>query len=84
MGKLRHVAISVPDPWKAAEFYVNALGMTKVGEGKAPAADGVYFSDGTHIQRWHPQRLGRRTQGRPAAGGIETFDTESRTKHTGL
>lgn len=47
MGKLRHIAISVPDPWKAAEFYMNAFGMTKVGEAKAPAADGVYLTDGT-------------------------------------
>ena len=47
MGKLRHIAISVPDPWKAAEFYINAFGLTKVGEAHAPAADGVYLSDGT-------------------------------------
>ena len=47
MAKLRHIAISVPDPWKAADFYMEAFGMTKVGEAKAPAADGVYLSDGT-------------------------------------
>ena len=46
-GKLRHIAISVPDPWKAAEFYMASFGMTKVGEVKAPAADGVYLTDGT-------------------------------------
>ena len=32
MGKLRHIAITVPDPWAAAEFYRQAFGMTKVGE----------------------------------------------------
>ena len=32
MGKLRHIALQVPDPWKAAEFYMQAFGMTKVGE----------------------------------------------------
>ncbi len=46
-GKLRHIAIPVPDPKKAAEFYINAFGMTKVAEVNAPAADGVYLSDGT-------------------------------------
>ena len=46
-GKLRHIAISVPDPGKAADFYMEAFGMTKVGEASAPAADGVYLTDGT-------------------------------------
>jgi adenylyltransferase/sulfurtransferase len=32
MGKLRHIAITVPDPWKAAEFYMQAFGLKKVGE----------------------------------------------------
>ena len=31
MGKLRHIALSVPDPWQAAEFYIKAFGMKKVG-----------------------------------------------------
>jgi catechol 2,3-dioxygenase-like lactoylglutathione lyase family enzyme len=38
-GKLRHIALTVPDPWKAAEFYMKAFGMHKV-------AVGVYLSDG--------------------------------------
>ncbi len=46
-GKLRHIAISVPDPGKAADFYMEAFGMTKVDEVSAPAADGVYLTDGT-------------------------------------
>jgi catechol 2,3-dioxygenase-like lactoylglutathione lyase family enzyme len=45
-GKLRHVALSVPDPWKAAEFYMNAFGMKKVGETDSSLAIGVYVSDG--------------------------------------
>lgn len=45
-GKLRHVAISVPDPWKAAEFYMQSFGMKKVGETDSPLARGVYLSDG--------------------------------------
>jgi len=46
MGKLRHIAFSVPDPWKAAEFYQSAFGMHKVGETDSPLASGVYLSDG--------------------------------------
>ena len=32
MAKLRHIAITVPDPWKAADFYMQAFGLKKVGE----------------------------------------------------
>jgi catechol 2,3-dioxygenase-like lactoylglutathione lyase family enzyme len=46
MAKLRHIALSVPDPWKAAEFYMSAFGMTKVGETDSSLAVGVYLSDG--------------------------------------
>jgi methylmalonyl-CoA/ethylmalonyl-CoA epimerase len=46
MAKLRHIAIQVPDPWKAAEFYMHAFGMTKVGETDWANARGVYLTDG--------------------------------------
>ena len=46
MGKLRHIAFSVPDPWKAAEFYMKAFGLRKVGEVDNPLAAGVYLTDG--------------------------------------
>ncbi|MEE8445701.1 MAG: VOC family protein [Alphaproteobacteria bacterium] len=46
-GKLRHIAISVPDPDKAAAFYMKAFGMEKVTSVTAPMADGVYLTDGT-------------------------------------
>lgn len=46
MGKLRHIAFSVPDPWKAAEFYMAAFGMKKIGETESSLARGVYLSDG--------------------------------------
>ena len=45
-AKLRHVALSVPDPEKAAAFYEKALGMTRVGENDHSGATGVYLSDG--------------------------------------
>jgi catechol 2,3-dioxygenase-like lactoylglutathione lyase family enzyme len=47
MAKLRHIAITVPDPWKAAEFYMQAFGMRKVGETDWENAKGVYLTDGT-------------------------------------
>ena len=47
MAKLRHIAITVPDPHKAAEFYVRAFGMRKVGETDWANARGVYLTDGT-------------------------------------
>jgi len=46
MGKLRHVALAVPDPWKAAEFYMRAFGLAWVGDTRAEFVDGVYLSDG--------------------------------------
>jgi catechol 2,3-dioxygenase-like lactoylglutathione lyase family enzyme len=47
MGKLRHIAITVPDPHKAAKFYMEAFGMTKVGQTDHSLASGVYLTDGT-------------------------------------
>ena len=45
--KLRHIALSVDDPFATAEFYMQAFGMDKVGETDSPLARGVYLSDGT-------------------------------------
>lgn len=42
MAKLRHLAISVKDPEKAAKFFEEALGMKRAGN----AMRGVYMSDG--------------------------------------
>src|ERR1700722_6374119 len=41
-AKLRHLAISVKDPEKAAKFFEEAFGMTRAGN----AQRGVYMSDG--------------------------------------
>ena len=46
MSKLRHIAMSVPDPAKTADFYCEAFDMERVGETHSPLADGVYVSDG--------------------------------------
>lgn len=47
MAKLRHIAIAVPDPEKAAVFYQRVFGMERVGCTDSPLATGVYLSDGT-------------------------------------
>lgn len=46
MANLRHIALSVPDPDKAAEFFEKAFDMKRVGETDSPLANGVYVSDG--------------------------------------
>ena len=42
VARLRHIAISVPDPEKAATFFEEAFGMTRAG----PAGLGLYMTDG--------------------------------------
>lgn len=46
MAKLRHIALAVPDPEKAASFYMEAFGLQRVGETDWSGAQGVYLSDG--------------------------------------
>ena len=43
MAKLRHIAIIVPDPEAAAQFYEKAFDFKRVGQ----ARRGIYLSDGT-------------------------------------
>ena len=47
MAKLRHFAISVPDPEAAAAFYQQAFGLERVGAADHAGATAVYLSDGT-------------------------------------
>lgn len=46
MAKLRHIALSVPDPEAAADFYCEAFDMQRVGKTDSPLAKGCYVSDG--------------------------------------
>ncbi len=46
MAKLRHIAMSVPDPDKIADFYCQAFDMERIGTTDSPLAKGVYVSDG--------------------------------------
>lgn len=47
MAKLRHIALSVPDPEASAKFYCKVFDMQIVGETDSPLAKGLYLSDGT-------------------------------------
>jgi methylmalonyl-CoA/ethylmalonyl-CoA epimerase len=47
MAKLRHIALSVPDPEASAAFYAEAFGLEIVGKANSATATGVYLSDGT-------------------------------------
>ena len=46
MAKLRHIALSVKDPEKTAQFYENAFDLQRVGKTDSPLAKGIYLSDG--------------------------------------
>ncbi len=43
VARLRHIALNVPDPEQAAQFFEQAFGMTRAG----PAGLGIYMTDGT-------------------------------------
>jgi catechol 2,3-dioxygenase-like lactoylglutathione lyase family enzyme len=45
-GYLRHVALSVADPWETAEFYKQTVGLDEVAELDGPLAEGVFLTDG--------------------------------------
>jgi catechol 2,3-dioxygenase-like lactoylglutathione lyase family enzyme len=45
-GRIRHIALSVKDPWETAEFYKHALGLQEVMEVDGELAEGVFLTDG--------------------------------------
>jgi methylmalonyl-CoA/ethylmalonyl-CoA epimerase len=45
-GYIRHVALSVTDPWETAEFYKQTVGLEEVAELDGPLAEGVFLTDG--------------------------------------
>ncbi len=46
MAKLRHIAMSVPDPDATADFYCEAFDMKRVSDRESSLAKGVFVSDG--------------------------------------
>ena len=45
-GRIRHVAMSVANPWETAAFYKDSLGLEEVAELDGPLAEGVFLTDG--------------------------------------
>ena len=46
MGKLRHIAIQVPDLEKAAAFYEGVFGLKRLKKVNAPIGNAISLSDG--------------------------------------
>ncbi len=46
MGKLRHIAMQVPDLEKAAAFYEDVFDLDRVAEAESPIGNAVMLSDG--------------------------------------
>lgn len=46
MGKLRHIAMQVPDLEKAARFYESVFELKRVGEVESPVGNAISLSDG--------------------------------------
>lgn len=71
MARLRHIAMAVPDPQKAAKFYVETFGMTEVGRTESELATGVYLSDGVvnlALLKYHTDEAAGRERGRDYVG----------------
>ena len=46
MGKLRHIAVQVPDLEKAAAFYEGAFELKRVSQVESPIGNAISLSDG--------------------------------------
>jgi len=46
MARIRHIAIGTQDPEATARFYIEGLGLKKVGKLNSSTAEGYYLSDG--------------------------------------
>lgn len=46
MAKIKHIALSTPDPDTTARFYTEVFGLKQIGKIDHPAVSGYYLSDG--------------------------------------
>ena len=46
MGKIRHIAIQVPDLERAATFYEGVFGLERVNQVESPVGNAISLSDG--------------------------------------
>ncbi len=71
MAQLRHIALSVPDPDKAALFYEKVFGLKRVGKTESVLADGVYLSDGyinIALLKYHSDEMAGTERGKDYVG----------------
>ncbi len=78
MARIKHIAIATEDLAETAKFYVEGLGLRKVGEVDSPVAKGIYLTDG-YINLAILQFLDdyvASTEGAPKYRGIHHFGLE--------
>jgi catechol 2,3-dioxygenase-like lactoylglutathione lyase family enzyme len=46
MAKIKHIALSTPDPEKTAKFYIDVFGMKEIGRVNRPVVSGYFLTDG--------------------------------------
>jgi catechol 2,3-dioxygenase-like lactoylglutathione lyase family enzyme len=46
MAKIKHIALSTPDPDTTAKFYMDVFGLKQVGKIESPNVSGCYLTDG--------------------------------------
>jgi len=70
-AQIRHIAFSVPDPDKAAEFYEKVFGLERVGSTESPLASGVYVTDGyinIALLKYHSDEMAGIKEGKDFVG----------------
>ena len=61
MGKIRHIAIQVPDLEKAAAFYEGVFDLKRVSQVESPIGNAISLSDG--VDESHPAAFPEGTKG---------------------
>ena len=80
-GRIRHVALSVEDPWETAEFYKQAVGLQEVTELDGPLAEVVFLTDGVvNLRRKAPARISSAST--ISASGSMTWWSNARSRAT--
>ncbi len=87
-GKLRHIAISVPDIAPAARFYKEAFGLEEVNYVETPYGDGLSLSDGVinlTLLKFHSDDAAGDERGKDFVGihhmGFIVEDLEAMSEH---
>jgi len=85
MGKIRHIAIQVPDLEKAAGFYEGVFGLKRVSQVDSPIGNAISLSDGImNLTLLHFPEGTKGGKGGPDWAGLHHFgfvvDDESATE----